>query len=408
MLLLKLCITKVIHLHLWTIFSLCIFKQTNCMRISFTLLFCLISYLSQSQNDNVKNRFTLTSEIAGHDSITIYLGYVNSSGKYVRDSAFLQNGRVTFSGQVNEPTRATLVGKVQSRSIDDPNIVEFYIEPGLLQASFIADQFKKGKFPNTETNTALNVYNSQRDSLTNKWKPVFDAVDEARARGEKEYAKELVSKEFPRYRAESQQLAVQFIKGHPGSYLSAELLYYQSQQLHLDSLKLLYALLTPRIKDSRNGREIRSFIFTAESLAIGMKAPNFSAADQHGKQVSLSDFAGKYVLVDFWASWCVPCRQEHPYMRKAIEKYGNKGFTIVSVSLDKQEDKKEWLAAIEKDQLSWTQLCDFKAWESTIVSLYNLLGKGIPANFLIGPGGEIMAKDLRGQALDQELSKVFQ
>ncbi|WP_295128994.1 TlpA disulfide reductase family protein [uncultured Chitinophaga sp.] len=136
---------------------------------------------------------------------------------------------------------------------------------------------------------------------------------------------------------------------------------------------------------------------------IGQTAPDFTLADPNGKMVSLSSFRGKYLLVDFWASWCGPCRQENPNVVKAYNAYKNKNFTILGVSLDKTKD--QWMKAIAADGLNWSHVSDLKFWESAVVPLYNI--SGIPTNILVDPSGKIVAANLRGEALEAKLSELL-
>jgi peroxiredoxin len=129
----------------------------------------------------------------------------------------------------------------------------------------------------------------------------------------------------------------------------------------------------------------------------------FSQADPAGKPVSLSSFRGKYVLVDFWASWCRPCRMENPNVVKAFNKFNNKNFTVLGISLDREKDP--WIKAIEKDGLVWTQVSDLKFWENEVAQLYRV--QGIPQNFLVDPNGKIVAKNLRGEALETKLCELL-
>jgi peroxiredoxin len=137
--------------------------------------------------------------------------------------------------------------------------------------------------------------------------------------------------------------------------------------------------------------------------AIGKEAPEFALPDVTGKMVRLSSFRGKYVLLDFWASWCGPCRQESPNVVRAYNTYKGKNFDILSVSLD--DSKEKWLKAIEKDGLSWTHVGDLKSWQSSVVQLYQV--EGIPATFLLDPKGVVIARDLRGDALDAKLEELL-
>lgn len=196
-----------------------------------------------------------------------------------------------------------------------------------------------------------------------------------------------------------------FIKSHPDSYLSFEALNILGGEDPDPALvEPLFNILSGSIRSSKEGLAYAKRIARLKMVRIGRVAPDFAMPDTTGKSIALQDFRGKFVLLDFWASWCPPCRAESPYLVEAYETYEKKNFTILSVSLDQLRGKKEWIKAIREDGLAWTHVSDLKQ-ENRAAMLYSV--QSIPRNFLIGPDGKILAKDLRGKALSEMLEKVL-
>lgn len=165
----------------------------------------------------------------------------------------------------------------------------------------------------------------------------------------------------------------------------------------------LYNSLSGPVKESVLGKEYGHYLSNLLKVAVGVIAPDFTQNDPDGKPVHLADFRGRYVLVDFWASWCVPCRAENPTVVKAYAKYKDKNFAIIGVSLDKSKDA--WVAAIQKDGLPWTHVSDLKYWNNQVAKEYSV--GGVPTNFLIDPQGKIVSTNLRGEDLEKKLAEIF-
>lgn len=197
-----------------------------------------------------------------------------------------------------------------------------------------------------------------------------------------------------------------FVENNPDSYIALRLFRGKMNlESDLSGAESQYNKFSSEVKASDLGKDIGEEINWHKKTGIGQMALDFTQQDVNDKPVKLSDFRGKYVLLDFWASWCVPCRKENPNIVREYETYKDKNFTVLGVSLDDLEGKQAWLDAIAKDGLNWTQLSDLQGFKNAVAQMYNVTS--VPSNWLIDPTGKIIARNLRGKALGEKLAEVL-
>lgn len=363
-----------------------------------TILSILLVSLVWSCKEKATGTYTLTGKVTGLDSGFIYLHNIQDS-EAEPDTAALVNGSFEFSGAIEEPRFVFL-------SMGDAlphQPLGFFLQEGKIVVSASIDSLHKGTVTGSATQDDFIKYQNQFSGLADKQRALIEEYQEADMAGDMGKMMEIQVR-FQQLEDESKTIIVDFVKANPSSYVSAFLL---AQNFAMDAteeeLRPLYEGLDDKVKHSFFGKETGETLEILAKTGLGAVAPDFTLNDLDGKPVSLSSFKGKYTLVDFWASWCGPCRQENPTIVKAYHDYKAKGFDILGVSLDEKRDA--WLKAIDQDKLAWTQVSDLKGWRSDAAALYGI--KAIPMNYLLDKDGKIIAKNLRGADLIAKLGEVL-
>jgi peroxiredoxin len=336
----------------------------------------------------------------------VFLSY-RIDGKAIVDSVNVTDGKFAFKGTLASPVKADVsLNKLFNPRARGPIVdkLSFYIEPASIKLA-AADSLKNA----TVTGSATNNDDLKLIALSKPFNDEMNAVNSEYTKlsaDEKKAQQPAFAARYNEAQAKLKQAQMNFAKSNPKSFVSVGLLKQLStdDKYFVESEKV-YTAMSADLKSSTAGLDLGKTIETMKKTAIGAYAMDFTQNDVNDKPVKLSDFKGQYVLLDFWASWCGPCRGENPNVVKAYNAYKDKKFTVLGVSLDQPGKKEAWLEAIAKDGLTWTHVSDLKFWNNEVSKMYGI--HAIPANFLIDPNGKIIAKNIRGEALQAKLAEIL-
>jgi thiol-disulfide isomerase/thioredoxin len=383
----------------------------------------------------LKTSFNLTGQVMGMDSGLVYLYYGGINGA-VSDSCFLNHGLFLFRGEVQEPVEAIFSafnfttndrGKFQAK-----NISGFYLEPGKIKLIATRDQFRDLKTEGSVSDSDRMRLLEMEEPVEAKIRPVMKVYDELAPIYNMEYRKNAKSDRFkflqkkldsvnkildPLY-AQRLQIDSSFIADNPESYVAANMFYRGIEGGSIKEypdLNIQYERIPVFLRESEIGKRIREVVESERNIYVGRDAVNFIVLTKSGDTISLNKFRGKYILLDFWGSWCVPCRHITPLLRAVNAKYKDKLEIISIANHDKESD---WLQAIKKDSMEWTQILDddrlkkIAPEHGTITDAYYI--NGVPSLILIdrnsrivklfGNGGQ---KRLPIYSLDEEIAKAL-
>lgn len=353
------------------------------------LLLLLASSLISAQGKKQPS-FQLQGSITGSPGKFVYLLYPDSTGELMTDSCEIMNGKFHFNGNISEPVHAILKGNL--RIMDDEennNLIDFYLEPAPMTVSVRYDQFKQAVINGSRTQTEYESLKRQEKSI------------------------DIHSADAPE---RFSSLSRDFIVNHPDSYISAFELTVSKTRWPIDTVERLFSMLTPEIQHSVNGKEIKAVIDELNDNAPGRPAKDFTARDINDQPLNLSDFKGKYVLIDFWGSWCVPCRASFPHLLELYNKYHSKGFEVIAVDEEYTKEKAPWTDAVKKDNTGvWHNIqtgVEFNNGNTdlshSITQLYGV--HSFPTRFLVDPQGVIVGRYIgtdNESDLDLQLERIY-
>jgi peroxiredoxin len=343
-------------------------------------------------------KLTINGEVTGIDNGLLEI--LSTSDAQVRktDTIQLSKGKFSYSTNLQEPVQMA-IRKPGQRGEE----LVFFADPGEITITANNDSLWAGV---VKAGKSQEIYKEAEDSIKlimAKGKALYESYVNAQ-KNQDGAAMQQIEQEFTGIQQQAEKFAINFSKKHNNSVIAPYLgMMYLAEEGKQVQLKSLYDTLTVAVKASFFGKKMGDAVKASEGTAVGAKAADFTLPDVNGKLVSLNSYKGKYVLIDFWASWCGPCRQENPNVVKAYNSFKAKGFDVLGVSLDREKD--DWTKAIEKDNLTWTHVSDLKYWDNEVAKLYGV--QAIPSNFLLDKEGNIIGKNLRGDALEAKLKEVM-
>ena len=340
---------------------------------------------------NAQSGYKVTGTVEGMPDGKAIIATVNGSSLDTLAKADVKNGSFEFTGNVSEPTGAYIMVIGQRGAIpfmlENANITVNAGQAGLTvtgsEGQKIYDQFM-----------AINA-TAQQEAM--KLQQEYQAANGDQAKIQ------AIQEAYAKLMTDAQAKETELIKANPDSYVSTFVIVSGMGQMEYEQLKERYNLLGEKAKASAQGKAIAAQIAKLESTAIGQTAPNFTITTPEGESISLYDIKGKVKLIDFWASWCGPCRGENPHVVEIYKEYHPKGLEIFGVSLD--NNKEAWVKAIADDGLVWKHGSDLKGWQSAPAQLYSV--SGIPHTVLLDENNKIIAKNLRGDELKQKIAELL-
>ena len=360
--------------------------------ISFFVITVIMSACSS------KPKYVVKGNIKGSDSITFYL-QKRDAGKLISiDSAVSKKGSFTMKGgAVDYPQVIQLVaGNSKKRT-------SFYLENSEITITGSLDSLFNAKIAGSKTQDQYKSFLDSNKPLSDSYSQTFTEYQTASQAGNAEKVAAL-EKQVDSIQTEMINLQKNFVRNNPSSYVSPSILASLSYDMEASEIESMINGLDTLVASVPQIRLLKERVAVMKTVAVGKKAPDFTLNGVDDKPVALSSKIGsKLLLIDFWASWCGPCRQENPNVVKVYNEFHKKGFDMFGVSLDQK--KEAWIKAIADDKLTWTHVSDLQYWNNAAAKLYAV--NSIPANFLLDEKGTIIGKNLRGEALYNKVNEML-
>lgn len=364
------------------------------------LLTILVLALAVSSCGTPKDEFSIKGTISGIETGKVYLQKIVDGRPKTIDSTNLEGGKFAFKGKMEIADMRIL--KLNQQDY----FAQLFLDNSDVKIVAKKDSLGNTKITGSPTQDIFTIYNTEMERLNKEAAKLQEKYQNAMSSGNADEAKK-TEIDFQAMIDNMKVFTKNFVKEHNSSVVSAYVTYIalmqQSIQIEGAELYSLIAKFPAEISKSEYVIKVKEIAEGLKKTAIGVVAPDFTMNDPEGKPVQLSSLRGKVVLIDFWASWCGPCRQENPNVVKLYQKYNGKGFQIIGVSLDRS--KEEWVKAIKDDQLNWVQVSDLQFWQNAAARLYSV--SQIPQSFLLDKEGKIIAKGLRGEQLAEKLNQLF-